>query len=113
MTPGVKQLKLKLYFEFEYNLAYLIMSEHCFLMSQIEIAEKSTEEIIDEIKGQSHEASCAGADNSDVKGEDREDLSGGAGIQGAEGGIQPPQQGSVLSANDVLQQLEAQVESHL
>ena len=26
---------------------------------------------------------------------------GGAGIQGAEGGIQPPQQGSVLSANDV------------
>ena len=38
---------------------------------------------------------------------------GGAGIQGAEGGIQPPQQGSVLSANDVLQQLEAQVETHL
>ena len=61
---------------------------------------------MDEIKGQSQEVSCEGADNSDVKGEDGEDQAsvcgGGMGVQGAEGGIQPPQQGSVLSANDVL-----------
>ena len=89
-----------------------IIDWHC-----ISAAEKSTEEILDEIKGQSQEASCEGADNSDVKGEDGEDQAsvcgGGAGVQGAEGGIQPPQQGSVLSANDVLQQLEAQVETRL
>ena len=90
----------------------LIIDWHC-----ISAAEKSTEEIVNEIKGQSQEASCEGADNSDVKGEDGEDpafvCGGGAGIQGAEGGSQPPQQGSVLSANDVLQQLEAQVASRL
>ena len=89
-----------------------IIEWHC-----ISAAEKSTKEIVDEIKGQSQEVSCEGADNSDVKGEDGEDpasvCGGGAGVQGAEGGIQPPQQGSVLSANDVLQQLEAQVETHL
>ncbi|XP_078342016.1 protein deacetylase HDAC6-like isoform X3 [Crassostrea virginica] len=77
-----------------------------------EMPEKSTKEIVDEIKGQSQEVSCEGADNSDGKGEDKEDQAsvcgGGMGVQGAEGGIQPPQQGSVLSANDVLQQLEAQ-----
>ena len=88
----------------------LIIEWHC-----ISAAEKSTEEIVDEIKGQSQEVSCEGADNSDVKGEDGEDQAsvcgGGVGVQGAEGGIQPPQQGSVLSANDVLQQLEAQVET--
>ena len=95
-----------------YKYFILIIDLHC-----ISAAEKSTKEIVDEIKGQSQEVSCEGADNSDVKGEDGKDQAsvcgGGAGIQGAEGGIQSPQQGSVLSANDVLQQLEAQVETHL